>query len=142
MQLEDQKDKYRQLKQRCHELEQVAEDRLERSQYWQSLCESTKKTGADSSKSHVTGTDKANYDATICGLESTIAEQVEKISEFDKQNLKLVSNLQMEQDTSNNLIMSLDAAQSKIEHLEERRTRFISKLEGRDHLIKELESVI
>jgi len=75
--------------------------------------------------SQVTSTDKANYDATISSLEATIAEQVEKISDFDKQNLKLVSNLQMEQDTSNNLIMSLDAAQSKIEHLEERRTRFI-----------------
>lgn len=48
----------------------------------------------------------------------------------------------MEQDTSNNLILSLQTAQEKIELLEERREKFMAKIEGRDLLIKELESVI
>ena len=48
----------------------------------------------------------------------------------------------MEQDTSNNLLISLEAAQSKIYHLEKLRQRFIKKLEGRNELIKELELVI
>ena len=48
----------------------------------------------------------------------------------------------MEQETSNNLLMSLETASGKIEELEERRERSQQKLEVRDNLIKELEGVI
>ena len=48
----------------------------------------------------------------------------------------------MEQETSNNLLMSLETASEKIEELEERRDRNQQKLQVRDNLIKELEGVI
>ena len=48
----------------------------------------------------------------------------------------------MEQETSNNLLMSLETASEKIEELEERRNRNQQKLQVRDNLIKELEGVI
>ena len=48
----------------------------------------------------------------------------------------------MEQETSNNLIESFEGAQEKIEMLEEKCERNLSKIESRDLLIKELETVI
>ena len=51
-------------------------------------------------------------------------------------------NLRMEQDTSNNLMVSLQASQMKMEELEERSEKYTKKIETRDHLIKELEDVI
>ena len=47
----------------------------------------------------------------------------------------LSKNLQMEQDTSNNLMVTVEAQQQKIEQLEIKREQFITKLRGRDELI-------
>ncbi len=51
MELEDQKDKYRSLKARCQELEKIAQDRQEKSNYWQTLCEQAKKANPDNNNS-------------------------------------------------------------------------------------------
>lgn len=40
------------------------------------------------------------------------------------------------------MILSVTAAQEHIATLEEKRSKMLSKLESRDHLIKELENVI
>ena len=54
----------------------------------------------------------------------------------------LSKNLQMEQDTTNNLIVSLQATQSQIQVLEERNKKLTKRVEGRDLLINQLEAVI
>lgn len=51
-------------------------------------------------------------------------------------------NLAMEQETNNNLLMSLETVSAKMEELEERRDRNVDKLLVRDNLIKNLEDVI
>ena len=48
----------------------------------------------------------------------------------------------MEQDTSNNLMVSVEAQQEKITLLEQKREQFIKKLRHRDELISQLEGVI
>ena len=62
MELTDSKDKYRSLKRRCLELEKLAQERQERSNYWQGLCEQAKKAGADSNNQSVAIEDKAKYE--------------------------------------------------------------------------------
>ena len=62
MELEDSKDKYRSIKLRCLELEKLAQERQERSNYWQGLCEQAKKAGADSNNQSVAIGDKAKYE--------------------------------------------------------------------------------
>lgn len=47
-----------------------------------------------------------------------------------------------EQETTNNLLVSIETAQEKIEQLEQKRDVFISKVAKRDHLIKGYEETI
>ena len=65
----------------------------------------------------MTSKDQAKFKATIEKLEAQISEQTEKITELDKSNERLSKNVQMEQDTSNNLMLSLQDAQTKNEQL-------------------------
>ena len=54
----------------------------------------------------------------------------------------LNQNLRMEQDTTENLIVSLQGTQSQIEVLEERNRKLSKRVQGRDLLISQLEAVI
>ena len=65
-----------------------------------------------------------------------------KIEYQDLQNEKLSETIAMEQDTTNNLLMALETASTKIEDLEERRDSSVQTLEVRDNVIRQLEGVI
>ena len=54
------------------------------------------------------------FKTQISSLESKLAETNAKKEEMNSQLDLLSQNLRMEQDTSNNLLMSLEAAQDKI----------------------------
>ena len=48
----------------------------------------------------------------------------------------------MEQETSNNLLLSFETATEKLQKLEKRDKKFTKKIESRNRLVKELEATI
>lgn len=96
----------------------------------------------ESRSDYVPETGKKDYEKQIQVLEKQYAEIKKKYDEAAVQVETLNQNLRMEQDTSNNLIVSIQGSQTQIENLEERNEKLTKRVEGRDLLISQLEAVI
>ena len=143
-QLNDEKERYATLKHRCADLEGAARDREERARHWQAACEELKREyqGKDAKSAKPSAAAVQQFEATIADLKVQLEDSLAKTQDFTVQTELLSKNLKMEQDTSNNLLVSLDTAQSRILRLEARSEKFTKKLASRDQLVSGLERVI
>ena len=126
------------VKSRCHELEKMAFDRQEHAQYWQNMYKEATSVDVsrDSDKMGGLGAEQIErYEASIKELKVHLNETMRKNHDLDAHTIELSENLRMEQETSNNVIASMEAQQMQIEQLEDKRDQMNQKIDTRDVLI-------
>ena len=105
------------MKGQCQKLEEKNRLNKEQAEQWKTMYEDLKREmkESDIGNQNLGIQQSQAYENTIDELESKLAEQGKRIQEFNIHTELLSTNLQTEQETSNNLLISLDNCQSKIE---------------------------